>query len=116
MASPETVLSNIKQTIATTFKGYQTLDWNVIASTRTDDFVYQFLPQALGAPSQDKEAYKATFFNVLKPGFTKFDVKNKTHFPYLCFADERCRRKPSRRHMTLSNGRRLCMVKSKSMG
>jgi hypothetical protein len=69
------VLENMKRTVQATVDGFNDdLNYDALRATRSDDFIYQFLPLSLGAPARDNEQYKEFFFAQLKPLFKKFDV------------------------------------------
>lgn len=73
MASTQ-VRDNMKQTIETMIEGFNTFDYDKMRGTRTDDFLYKFLPETLEQPARDNESYKEFYDNLFKPTFKKFTV------------------------------------------
>ncbi|KAK5163251.1 uncharacterized protein LTR77_010837 [Saxophila tyrrhenica] len=61
------------------------LDHDALRATRTDDLIYQFLPESLGAPARNNEEWKEVFTQ-LKALFSSFEVTLR-----LCFYDTEAR-------------------------
>lgn len=55
--------------------GMNTWDYEALRATRSDDFIYQFLPTTLKAEPRDNKAYEEFFKTQLTPLFTKFVVR-----------------------------------------
>ena len=72
MAS-SSIRENMKRTAQATIDGFTALDYNALRATRTDDFIYQFLPLSLGAPPRNNDEYKL-FYDAVFPIYSKFDV------------------------------------------
>jgi hypothetical protein len=69
------VRSNMESTLQAMIDGFNApLDYDALRATRSDDFIYQFLPESLGAPPRNNDEYKEFFMNQLKPLFTVFKV------------------------------------------
>ena len=68
------VLDNMKRLVQATVDGFNTWDYNALRATRSDDFIYQFLPTTLKAPPRNNEDYGEFFKTQLTPLFTKFVV------------------------------------------
>ncbi len=54
--------------------GFNKWDYDALRATRSDDFIYQFLPLSLGAPPRNNDVYAAFFADVLTPLFDEFVV------------------------------------------
>ncbi len=72
------IRSNMERLLQATIDGFSApLDYDALRATRSDDFIYQFLPPSLGAPPRNNDEYKEFFYAQLKPLFQKFEVSNK---------------------------------------
>lgn len=60
--------------VEATIKGFNTIDYNFLRATRSDDFLYQFLPLSLGQPARNNDEYKL-FFDAVFPMYKKFIVR-----------------------------------------
>ena len=74
MASPS-LRDNMKRTTQKTIDGFNKMDYEVLAATRSDDFIYQFLPLSLGVPPRNNEQYREFFQSTFLLAFQKFDVR-----------------------------------------
>ena len=72
--SSHQVRNNMERTVEATIAGFEVIDYPSLAATRTDDFVYQFLPLSLGAPPRNMDEYREFFLNVFSMAFQEFKV------------------------------------------
>lgn len=73
--APASVLDNMRNATQATIDGFNTWDYAALRSTRSDDFIYHFLPLSLGTPPRNNEEYGEFFKNVLTPAFQGFKVR-----------------------------------------
>ena len=78
MASQSSVLTNMKRNTQLTLDGFNKWDYSLFDQTRSEDFIYQFLPLTLGTPARTKEEYREFFHSVMTSAFEGFKVTPKT--------------------------------------
>lgn len=70
-----TVLQNIKQTTQATLDALNAWDYDALVAVRSEDFVFQGLPQSLDLPPMNNEEYQGMFKNMMTPAFQEFKVR-----------------------------------------
>lgn len=66
---------NMDRLVQATVNGFNTWDYDGLRATRSDDFIYQFLPSTLNAPPRNNDDYAEFWKTQLTPLFSKFIVR-----------------------------------------
>ena len=76
------VLDNMKRATQSTIDGFNKWDYEAIEATRSEDFIYQFLPLSLGSPPRNNEQYREVFASQLTPAFQDFKVSEMARYAF----------------------------------